>query len=364
MSFKKSLEESDKSKSSFQVHKKFKFTEADSGSGVFAIPIVQGTDSNLYNFSTDTADSKTVSGSVFYKAPNYGMINNLYYKDIRNMAGYIDLIRGVPTSSQALVEYDSESVLDNTKKVLRRPHTRQLGATATVISLPQKFYGEGIKPFSVLMTDNSTDSTLLLRDDGRGNLYDVAFSASYASRSPIAAGSGSLVGNVFYTDGFAIITETSEPYNTIGTLEGSDGFSIEFKSTKTIYEREYFCPIDENEFQFTNNKSARVGRSGSLEISYKTLAGLPATIPSASVTSYPSVDYATLGYSTSSYDTDGYNIGKEFIGETTHSEFAPYVTTVGLYNDEDELVAIGKPASPIKNEKDLSLTFVVRFDTN
>tara|TARA_Y100001972_G_scaffold53173_1_gene65085 strand:- start:250 stop:1359 length:1110 start_codon:yes stop_codon:yes gene_type:complete len=369
MSFKKSLEESDKSKSSFQVHKKFKFTEADSGSGVFAIPIVQGTDSNLYNFSTDTADSKTVSDSVFYKTPNYGMINNLYYKDIRNMAGYIDLIRGVPTSSNAIVEYDSENVLDNTKKVLRRPHTRQLGSSATVISLPQQFYGENIKPFSVLVTDNSTDTTLLLRDDGRGNLYDVAFSASYASRSPIAEGSGSLVGNVFYNDGFIVITETNSPYNTVGTLEGNDGFSVEFKSTKTIYEREYVCAIDENEFQFTNNKSARVGRSGSLQISYDTLAGLATSITgtastSSLSTSYPRVDYATLGYSTSSYDRGGYNIGKEFIGETTHSEFATYVTSVGLYNDENELLAIGKPASPIKNEKDLSLTFVVRFDTN
>ena len=226
MSFKKSLEESDKSISSFQVHKKFKFSEADSGSGVFAVPIVQGTDSNLFKFSTDTATSKTISGSVFYQTPNYGMINSLYYKDIRNMAGYIDLIRGVPTSSAAIVEYDSEMVLENTKKVLRRPHTRQLGSSATVISLPQKFYGENIKPFSVLLTDNSTDSTLLLRDDGRGNLYDVAYSSSYASRSPIGAGSGSLVGNVFYADGFVIITETSEPYNTVGTLEGSDGFTI------------------------------------------------------------------------------------------------------------------------------------------
>ena len=366
MSFKKSLEESDKSISSFQVHKKFKFSEADSGSGVFAVPIVQGTDSNLFKFSTDTATSKTISGSVFYQTPNYGMINSLYYKDIRNMAGYIDLIRGVPTSSAAIVEYDSEMVLENTKKVLRRPHTRQLGSSATVISLPQKFYGENIKPFSVLLTDNSTDSTLLLRDDGRGNLYDVAYSSSYASRSPIGAGSGSLVGNVFYADGFVIITETSEPYNTVGTLEGSDGFTIEFQSTKTIYEREYVCQTEENEFQFTNNKSARVGRSGSVEISYNTIQRIQSAItnPTASVTAYPQVEYATLGYSTSSYDTNGYNIGREFIPATTHSEFSTYVTSVGLYNDYDELVAIAKPARPIRNEKDLALTFVVRFDTN
>ena len=82
MSFKKSLEESDKSFSSFEVNKEFKFTDVDSGSGVFAVPIIKGTNSNVHNFSTDTATQKTISGSIFYKTPNYHMINNLYYKDI------------------------------------------------------------------------------------------------------------------------------------------------------------------------------------------------------------------------------------------------------------------------------------------
>ena len=136
MSFKKSLEESDKSFSSFEVNKKFKFTDVDSGSGVFAVPIIKGTNSNVHNFSTDTATQKTISGSIFYKTPNYHMINNLYYKDIRRMSGYIDYFRGVPTSSQAIVEYHSDNLLQDTKKILRRPHTRQLGDTATVISLP------------------------------------------------------------------------------------------------------------------------------------------------------------------------------------------------------------------------------------
>ena len=69
MSFKKNLEPSEKSFTSFKVHKKFTFTEADSGSGVFAVPIIQGTDSNLYGFSKSTAQSKTISGSIFYKTP-------------------------------------------------------------------------------------------------------------------------------------------------------------------------------------------------------------------------------------------------------------------------------------------------------
>ena len=60
----------------------------------------------------------------------------------------------------------------------------------------------------------------------------------------------------------------------------------------------------------------------------------------------------------------GYNIGTELLGEATHSEFATYVTDIGLYNDENELLAVGKLAKPIKNDKELALAFVVRFDTN
>ena len=361
MSFKKNLDPSEKSFTSFTVNKKFSFTERDSGSGFFSVPIIKGTDANLHGFSISTATSKTVSSSVFYKTPTYHVINQLYYKDIRNMLGYIDLIRGVPniSSSNAIVEYTSTNQLEDTTLKLRRPYTRQLGSTATVISVPQKFYGENIKPGSIKITDNSTDVTLILVDDERGNIYDIDYSGSYASNTPTTKDSGSLVGNVFYNDGLIVITSTKKPYNTVATLEGSDGFSVDFESTQTIYQREYVCSIEENEFQFTNNKSARVGRSGSVALgsfeNYNT---------QYTKTTEDDFPYPIIGYATSSYKTTGFNIGTEFIGETTHSEFAPYITNVGLYNDRNELVAIGKPAAPIKNEKDLAITFVVRFDTN
>ena len=68
MSFKKNLETSDVSLTSFEVHKQFSFTERDSGSGVFAVPIIKGSDSNLHDFKTTTADSKTISGSTLHIA--------------------------------------------------------------------------------------------------------------------------------------------------------------------------------------------------------------------------------------------------------------------------------------------------------
>jgi len=50
-------------------------------------------------------------------------------------------------------------------------------------------------------------------------------------------------------------------------------------------------------------------------------------------------------------------------GFVSHSEFSPYITTVGLYNDKHQMVAIGKMSRPIKNAPDLPITFLVRIDT-
>jgi hypothetical protein len=40
----------------------------------------------------------------------------------------------------------------------------------------------------------------------------------------------------------------------------------------------------------------------------------------------------------------------------------PYVTTIGFYNDNNELLVVGKPSVPIKRTRDLTQTFIVKFD--
>ena len=356
----KNLEPEDILISSFEMNKTFTLTEADSGSGLYAVPIVKGTISNLHNFNIDDADSKTISSSIFYKVPVYHTINSMYYRDINQMNGFIDLIRGVPTSSEAILSYTYTHPFETNpqmKYTLRRPFTRQLHDTATVIGVPQKYFGERINPYSVRITDNSTDVTFILQDDGYGNLYDVEYSSSYAMKAPDSNNSGSIVGNVFYDDGIIVITDTGS-YSAVGTLEGSDGFTIKFDSAQTIYEREYVCKVPENEFQHTTNRSLKVGQSGSVA-----MAPYAWTSSLDEKTVFDEFPYDIVGYATSSYKTE-FDIGTDLIGEATHSDFATYVTTIGLYNDKNELLAIGKTAKPIKNDKELAMTFVVRFDTN
>jgi|LUMJ01.1.fsa_nt_gb hypothetical protein len=376
MSVYKNIEPENVLISSFKVHKTFTLTEADSGSGLYVIPIYHNRtgsyDGHESAYDTSTALSTTITGSVFQQVPSWYSINTLYYRDIRTMRGYIDYITGVPSNKNAIISNPTTTVervtynpeLDVTVPniELRRPYTRQLHDSATVISVPTQYYGECIQPSSVRITDNSTESTYILEDDGRGNIYDVEYSSSYANRIPNAKMSGSVIGNVFYNDGVIVITETGS-YATVGTKTGTDGFTLKFNATQTIYEREYVCVVGENEFQHTTNKSLKVGYSSSFDMGIFKPTPFTNTIDD----DFP---YSMIGYATHSYNVtptiknQAYDIGTKLIGEATHSEFATYVTNIGLYNSERELLAIGTTGRPIKNDKELSLTFVVRFDTN
>ena len=113
MSVYKNIEPENVLISSFKVHKTFSFTEADSGSGLYAIPIVQGNNISLYSYGSNSDEaihSKTITGSVFQKIPSWHSINNLYYRDIRTMRGYIDYIAGVPSNKNAIVYNPSTTV--------------------------------------------------------------------------------------------------------------------------------------------------------------------------------------------------------------------------------------------------------------
>ena len=49
--------------------------------------------------------------------------------------------------------------------------------------------------------------------------------------------------------------------------------------------------------------------------------------------------------------------------DSTGSYLAPFITTIGLYDDNCDLVAVAKLPQPIKSYPDLPVNFIVRFDT-
>lgn len=143
-----------------------------------------------------------------------------------------------------------------------------------------------------------------------------------------------VVGNVFYEHGIIVVSDPRPKYGTAqyrmfndvlknkntGLVQPSylNAFYLEYNSTVTLYGHEYTCKINEDEFNYTFNPTIRLN------------------------------------------DDPNSQIPKPFV---TGSAFGPYITTIGLYNDKAELVAVGKLASPVKKRDNVDLNVIVRFDT-
>jgi hypothetical protein len=308
---------------------------------------------------------------------------------------------------------------------------RFLSGSAKVISIPNTYIGEGMKKGSVVLVDNKNLSTeFAYTDDSFGNLQDYrdkiiiskidiindiinftdlseyVYSASletYIGAFDIQSGtldivyngiqqptiqlvsfdidSGMLVaenlpflpaesqgikiGNIFYNQGLIVLTRESAD-----KLQSE--WTLDYKSTQTIYEHEYLLIVNEDEFNVSQNPSAvvEIGRETSF------ITGSDNKI--YRVTTNPGVKYirkksvlengSTLDYSIGSSVNasisggfDQYEYSSSL--DSTGSYLAPFITTIGLYDDNCDLVAVAKLPQPIKSYPDLPVNFIVRFDT-
>jgi hypothetical protein len=197
-----------------------------------------------------------------------------------------------------------------------------------LISIPQHKYGEGIKVGTVKFTDNNSGK--VYEDDGYSNLV-----------------SGSTIcGNIMYDRGFVILTKDTPS----GSLTD---FRIEYNSTQTIYENEIFISILENEFNFSQNPTSLVNldyESGSL-----------VTHGQYSYSPHYSQSYTNLRSAKVNPLFSHYDVSSSL--DPTGSYLAPFITTIGLYDNELNMVAVAKLARPMKSYPDYPLNFIIRFDT-
>ena len=314
---------------SFKSFKNFTFTNNDSGSGVFAIKARTG---SLYNYVSSSDEIITITNDStstnFFAFPTYVMLNNLYYS-----------------------KHGREYVRSGSMN-------RNLHSSASVISVARDLFGEKIKPNSIELTANVGGETFTIKDDGEGNLYDNAFSSSFvtykanlfqsgSSTTTATRGSGSEVGNIFYEQGLLVFTDTGS-YKDVGF---GTSYTLKYQSTQTHYEYEYRVSAKPFEFNPSTNISLTPDRSGSQTISQGVV----------SMSNFFPPSHLPTGQGTGSYATF-YNAATESLGIVTGSEFQPFVTDIGLYSENNELLAHGKLAKPVKLSKDIETTFVVRFD--
>ena len=290
--------------------------------------------SSLFNPLTDPTTGQITTQ---YQRLVYSSIEQLYYSNYLNStASY-----GSPLNTSSLVpgaNIAGDVLVGTTSSAGRYYNYPQTDLTFAhyfptssnsiigVMSIPVGLFGNYIQPNSFKWIAPSGS----IYDDGQGNL--------------IFSSSQQICGNIFYGHGLAIITSDSQPLgDTYGTaIYGSSVYGLSdslvvnnfvtssnvtcsFSSSLIIYENQYKCTIRENEYNYTNNP-----------------------------TSLASADFNT---SSIFYPQNG-----TVKGFFTASYFDPYITTVGLYDNNQNLLAIGKLAQPLPTSATTDITVLVNID--
>lgn len=234
-----------------------------------------------------------------------------------------------------------------------------------LFSVPRSLYGVNIRPGSFkIRVDNpqntaayllnnytldgyvtnggmpytySTTDVLVL-DDGEGTLYLSGSNPRYN------------IGDIIYPHGMAIITDDlyakffrliQQPVTTQGpggTVLYPAPFSwtsttMSFDSSHPIFTHNYHCKLRDSEYNFTYNPTAL---SSSIRTTYDNNGSV---------------------YGINSSVNNG-----ALNNNVTSSYFQPYITTVGLYNDANQLIAVGKMSRPVPKSANTEMTIIVKID--
>ena len=169
-----------------------------------------------------------------------------------------------------------------------------------IISIPKNLFGDYINPntFNYKFLYNGL-SELELFDNGEGIIVDSSKSA---------------YGIINYQHGTIVITDTYtiDPSYFTSSLSSP---TCSFQSSRTIYETQYKCTIRPEEFNFSLNPSLISG----------------------------STEGTVYNFVTGSY-------------------FSPYVTTVGFYNEAQELLMVAKLGQPLPTSQTTDTTILVNID--
>ena len=322
-----------------ELNKSFNFEgSAALTSSYVGIDRYLGTNITSYPFNP-TTDPQTGQISTQYQRLIYSSIEQLYYSNYLNAtASYgspattASLVAGYNTEGDVLVGPTSSAGryfnYPQTSLTFAHYFPTSSNSTIGVLSVPVGLFGNYIQPNSFVWEADG----LQVYDDGEGNL--------------IFQTTGQICGNIFYGHGLAIITSDSQPQGDVygtaiygGSLYGasdaqvinsfvtSSNVTCSFSSSLTIYETQYKCTARENEFNFSQNP----------------------TITSGSTANSSSVGIF-------------YTPAENLYGFATGSYFQPYVTTIGLYNEQQQLLAIGKLAQPLPLSPTTDTTILINID--
>ena len=266
-----------------------------------------------------------------------------------------------PKISGSLISHSFDNYLDST---LHNPSVRNLQEGSFLISIPQRLFGVELNPESEIdLSISQVQQTRYVSGSYWGNnySYDPIENVPVNLVSMVDDGEGGIylsgslpryyIGDIIYPHGMIIITDPGYATTLQNAWYGENPFEgdelnpfkprpvtrgnivLTWQSSQPIYTHTYHCRIRDFELNYTFN---------------------PSTISSSFGTVY---DNEVNIYSTSSKVNTG--IQKNNV---TGSSFTPYITTVGLYNDANQLIAVGKLNRPVPKPQDTDMTIIVKID--
>lgn len=315
--------------------------------GIQAVAALTSSNNELYLSDTLTYDSQSAkieNQGTFNRELTYRSINQLYYSNYNNDNGSIldpyyltqakagTSITSDFTSSARLYEnYEQNSLTLVEDAQIDNSGSRYLRGEAMVYSFPREIIGTHIEPGSFKMIPKYDGSIIgeyvhnLYHLEGYVSSGDESIGADDGYLGGLEAivddGEGNLkliqsevhtnIGNIIYPHGIVVLTN----------LDVARYFSarpelgiLTWKSNQPIYTYNYHAKISDFEFNHTLNKTALTGSDNRLR------------------------------------------------DNVSGSSFQPYITTVGLYNDANELIAVGKLSQPLQKPADTELTIQVKLD--
>lgn len=283
------------------------------------------------------SDPTTGQTSIQYQRLVYNSTKELYYSNYFNEEIYGSsinrrtLVVGSSPDGDRYIGKAKTPAYDNyLQSDLTYARFFPSGANALigVLSIPEQLFGDYIQPNSFRIYSPSGS----YHDDGEGNILDS---------------NNFIIGNIIYPHGIAVFTgnigmyDPSSSYSlstqtryatasygtsiyglialadwssSLSSLMLDSNVSCSFSSSYTIYETQFKCTVRENEFNYTLNPSAISSSNGQLYVN------------------------------------------------VTGSYFHPYITTIGLYDEQQNLLAIGKLSQPLPSSPTTDTTIIINLD--
>ena len=303
-----------------------------------AFPFVQK-DGSRYAFKTTTNAnymSKQYGESITGSYP----MSSSYGFDLNADTTRMDSLRAI---------FDSYNALSPRYQFSSSAHGIKRTANNSLVSMPQLHYGSGIKRRSIKCRMYMTGSLV-------GELQDVYGNGELVQVGPKGStGSGSVAGVALYKEGFLYLTGAWDlsPSTDVYGDGNTDNtkwkyFSAIGTTTKTNIEIEYDGTEDVPTMtMYANAPKGELNCSTNLT----SLQRGQETLQHTSSVSYIENSKVSLANITSSPH-----------GASGSFEKTTYISSIGIFDEDENLVAIGKLATPIKKRQKDGYTFKLKLD--